>query len=652
MNYYNENCITENCWAFPDEIKSSLHKIPLNEFTSICGGIPLYADSEAVYVEEKDSHSLIIGSTGSKKTRLVGMPALQTYAIAGESFVATDPKGELYKKTYKTLKDHDYRIFLLNLRNPKKSNSWNPLKIPYSLYHNGDKDKAREMVIDMANSIAKTGMAREPYWEESASKLLAGLILLLFECAKEDEINFKSLRVLRTQALKNNENNETYIQKYFFQYLEKSSFLNSLLSNTTEVCHDTRSCIVSEFDQSMTPFFSQENLIDMLSGSEIDFGEIGKTKTAVFLIIPDENTVYNKIISLFIKQCYTELIREAENHPNNRLPKRVNFLLDEFSNLPAIKDFPAMMTASRSRNIRLNLIIQAESQLIERYGNNSDTITANCDNWVFLYSHENSFMEKLITMAGKKCNKEPMISIPMLQNLSKEKGEAYLLHGRCRPFITNLLDIDRYPNIAQREDNIRYPKNNKKAISYFDFYEYCSMMNNDDYRILKPNFTSRINNSKNNNDTIIKNINEFNIVKKINEVSPTNSMFVKTNIEHCYGSHGLILPIINEIMFFNEKNPDNEIIIENINQCDGTLHISTSLIPDYIRGMISIAEKESEHICEICGARGKLTKIGERYMTLCKLHLKAKIEAKDDNELFERLYRKETHEYENNREMK
>jgi len=67
----------------------------------------------------------------------------------------------------------------------------------------------------MAFSIAITGMTKEPYWEDSAADLLAGLILLLIEYAKEDEINFKNLRVLRTQTLKNFENDETYIQKYF-----------------------------------------------------------------------------------------------------------------------------------------------------------------------------------------------------------------------------------------------------------------------------------------------------------------------------------------------------------------------------------------------------------------------------------------------------
>lgn len=189
-------------WATDDEVKSSLYKVSFDDYKPHYGGIPLLADDNAVYVEDNDSHSLIIGSTGSKKTRLIGMPALQMYANAGESFIATDPKAELYRKTYQLLKSRDYRIFVLNLRDPMRSNAWNPLRIPYLQYKNDQKDKAIEFVIDMASCVTKDATSREPYWENSAADLLAGLLLLLFEYANENEVHFKSLRTLRTQAFK------------------------------------------------------------------------------------------------------------------------------------------------------------------------------------------------------------------------------------------------------------------------------------------------------------------------------------------------------------------------------------------------------------------------------------------------------------------
>jgi type IV secretion system protein VirD4 len=454
-------------------VKSSLYRITPGDVHPDYGGIPLYADSEAVYVEQGDSHSLIIGSTGSKKTRLIGMPALQTYAMAGESFVATDPKAELYHHTYHTLKQHDYRIIVLNLRDPARSNAWNPFTIPYRLYHGGHKDKAIEMVVDMAQCIAKDGNSSDPYWENSATDLLAGLIFILFECADKQEIHFQSLRALRAVSFKNVGKDVPYLRDNFLKYVEKSSILYSLLSGTAEVTETTRSCIISVFDQALRPFFCQNNLINMLSGSDFDLSDIGKTKTAVFLIIPDENTLYNKLISVFIKQCYSELLREAEQHPLNRLPRRVNFMLDEFSSLPTISDFPSMITASRSRNIRFNLIIQSVNQLAQQYGLHADTIRGNCDNLVFLHSREFELLNSIVKLSGMKNSNESLISVSMLQTLDKNKGEAFILHNRFNPFIAHLWDIDQYPHSVPDKDTVPYPKNTSQVRSCFDFEYFC-----------------------------------------------------------------------------------------------------------------------------------------------------------------------------------
>jgi len=470
-------------WASEAEIKSSLYKNIINDDSSCHGGIPLFADSESVYVDKTDTHSLIVGSTGSKKTRLIGMPALCLYARAGESFIATDPKAELYERTLPLLKKKGYRVFVLNLRDPTHSNAWNPLIVPYRLYHSGQRDKAAELVNDMAGCIVKEGYEKEPYWSNSASDMLAGLILILFECAQESELNFKSLRALRTQAFRNSNvsmnssENITFIQEHFLNHLDKSSFINSLLAGTAEVCDTTRGCIVSVFDQALRPFFNHDNLIDMLSANDLDMRTIGNEKTAVFLIIPDENTLYHKLISVFIKQCYTELIIEAQKQPLKALSQRVNFLLDEFSSLPRISDFPAMITASRSRNIRFNLFIQSVSQLWERYGPQSEAIKGNCENWVFLHSRELSMLEELVKLSGMRSHEDQLVSLSMLQTLDKDKGEAFIIHKRIHPFIASLPDIDSYPGFKHNGGKIKYPLHSNKAEAVFDFEQFCSKNN-------------------------------------------------------------------------------------------------------------------------------------------------------------------------------
>jgi len=180
----------------------------------------------------------------------------------------------------------------------------------------------------MAGFIVKEDYAREPYWQNSAAYMLAGLLLVLFECALESEINFKSLRALRTQAFKitsekiNSDNHTVFIKEKFLKYLDTTTFINSLLGGTAEVCDTTRGCIISVFDQALRPFFSQDNLIDMLCVNDLDMSQIGKVKTAVFLIIPDENTLYHRLITVFVKQFYTELIIEAHKQTSKSLPRR------------------------------------------------------------------------------------------------------------------------------------------------------------------------------------------------------------------------------------------------------------------------------------------------------------------------------------------
>ena len=477
MDSYKKNQ-TFSRWASEEEIKSSLHKVNLNDNAASHGGIPLYYEDGSVYIESTDAHSIIFGITGSKKTRLLGMPSILLYAKAGESFIVTDPKAELYEKTYHFLKEKGYKIFVLNLREPEQSNCWNPLIVPYRLYHSEKRDKAIELINDISKVIMQQENSLDSYWQNSASDMLTGLILILFECAKKSEINFKSLRTLRTQSFRTADNrcgeSIPYILDNFLSKINQASFVCSLLSGTVEVCDNTRGCIVSVFDNGLRPFFSQDNLIDMLSNNHFDMKKIGNEKTAVFLIIPDENTLYHRLISVFVKQCYTELIIEAQKQPNKALPLRVNYLLDEFSSLPAISDFPSMITASRSRNIRFNLIIQSFKQLFRRYKEEAEAIKGNCQNWIYLHSREHELLEELSYLSGKKSNEEPLVSPSLLQTLDKEKGEALIFCKRKYPFITNLLDIDDYPGSNNAAAQVIYPKNDRKGQSVFDFELFCS----------------------------------------------------------------------------------------------------------------------------------------------------------------------------------
>ena len=229
---------------------------------------------------------------------------------------------------------------------------------------------------------------------------------------------------------------------------------------TIEAPDKTQSCILSTFDEKMRCFMIQPNLLAMLSNSSVNMNCISEEKTIIYLIMPDEKTSYHKLVTLFIKQSYEYLIFKAQSNIGGKMKIRVNYILDEFSSLPTIKDFPTMITAARSRNIRFNLIIQSKHQLIERYREETETIQSNCNNWIFFTSREVKLLEELSILCGKRSNGEKFVVPPdALQHLNKERGEALILSGRLYPYITILADIDKYDggkyNYLEIEKEIR-----------------------------------------------------------------------------------------------------------------------------------------------------------------------------------------------------
>lgn len=134
------------------------------------GGIPLLYDSDKIYVDNSDSHSLIIGATGSKKTRLLVLPLVHILGYTEESMIITDPKAEVYNRTASMLKNKGYEIIVLNFRNPSTGSCWNPLAIPFEMYKNGDRDRAHEFINDIAlNLMLAEKSTKDVFWDYSAS---------------------------------------------------------------------------------------------------------------------------------------------------------------------------------------------------------------------------------------------------------------------------------------------------------------------------------------------------------------------------------------------------------------------------------------------------------------------------------------------------
>lgn len=419
-------------------------------YDGFVGGPPLAYDREhgAVAVDSSDNHTLVYGATGSKKTRCVIMPTIRMLSFAGEGMIINDPKGELYRTMARFLKDHDYNIVTLNFRDASVGDCWNFLELPYRFYKEGNLDKAYELVEDISKTITSDTETREPFWNLSASSCLYGLILCLFRYCKEydkpdEAVNIGNLLRLRRELFAPRRGFSARPNP-IWEWAKEDEFVAASMTGTVDTASDTQKGILSTLDQALKTFIISPSLMEMLSHTTFSFDHIVQEKTAVFLLTPDEKTTYNRLVSLYISQSYQHFISLADRS-GGKLPIRLNYILDEFSSLPNVGgDFPQYMAAGRSRNLRFILCLQSKGQLVHAYKENEQTITANCTNWIYLFSRELELLKYLSTLCGQKKDHTPNLSISDLQQLDKEKNQALLLSARRKPAIVNLLDISDY----------------------------------------------------------------------------------------------------------------------------------------------------------------------------------------------------------------
>lgn len=467
-------------WCKDKEMKATLSQVDPSADSIENAGIVVINDGKKLWVDNGEAHSLIIGATGSGKTQCVVFPMIKVLAKAGESMILTDPKGELYEQTSELLRAKGYNIIILNFRDPQKGNAWNPMTLPYRLYQEGNMDKAVELLDDLAlNILYDEKNTGDPFWEKSGADYFSGLALGLFEDATEEQVNLNSMNLMSNLGEERfGGPNNNYIKEYFnAKDPAKPAYVNA--SGTVYAPEETKGGVLSTFKQKVKLFSSRDNLSEMLSYSDFDMKDIGRHKTAVYMIVQDEKKTLHPLATIFIKQCYETLIDVAQE-AGGHLPYRTNFILDEFANMPPLKDVTTMVTAARSRHIRFNFIIQNFAQLTKVYGKeDAETIKGNC-NILYLISSELQALEELSKMCGEVKSKEkektsstPLVTVSDLQRMSM--GEVIWLRLRMMPFKTKLAYDWQMNNNGAWGHNYGkagYPEREKKEVQLFDIREF------------------------------------------------------------------------------------------------------------------------------------------------------------------------------------
>ena len=339
---------------------------------------------------------LVVGGSGSGKSASYSIP--NAHQMLG-SYVFTDPKGELYDRTAGYLREHGYKIKVLNLVHPQYSDGYNPL-----LHISSEID-----VDVIANTIVKgqksEGGGSDPFWDDSAETLLKSLIYYLMATRPEEEQNLASCAEMVRAA---NSNGGSNLLTELMGQLPYDHPARMNYKSIEIAPEKTYSSILSTLQSKLGKFDSKE-IAELTSTDTINFEEIGSEKTAVYVISSDTHGAYDFLLTIFFAQMIQQLYDFADNN-GGKLKERTYFILDEFANIGRIPDFDKKISTSRSRGISFSVILQNLDELEAIYEKANETIIGNCDTHVFLGSNSQKTVEYFSKALGEKTISHESIS--------------------------------------------------------------------------------------------------------------------------------------------------------------------------------------------------------------------------------------------------
>ena len=388
-------------FATSREIKD--HLVKLSESNG--GGPILWVDPETkeIYVLDSESNLIFFGVSGAGKTRRGIVSMILSWISKGQCFIVVDPKGDLYYLTYCFAKDAGYEIYSLNFRDIEKSHGVNILYDPYMNYKKGNIEQANQAIQTITHSLIKHSNDTDPFWPDSARSLVEGVIYILFERGRPDQINMRSVFSMISAGF------ERIGPKRALDVIceeDPDSVASLLLQNTLTTSSDTLGGIRSVAFENLSCFVKSPALIDMLSTNEMSISSLDVEKpTAVYLITPDENSNFSAITSILVSQIAEHYIQLAHEKYNGRLKRTVNICVEELGNLGenGIPNLAHLMSAGRSRNVKTSIVLQSFSQLQDCYGKSqAEIITANADTIIAYRTNQWETLEELSRKCGER----------------------------------------------------------------------------------------------------------------------------------------------------------------------------------------------------------------------------------------------------------
>ena len=344
----------------------------------------------------RNLNTLVCGGSGAGKTRFYCKPNLMQ---ANTSFVILDPKGEIVRDVGKLLEAKGYEIKVLDLISMEKSYCYNPF-----VYLRSDNDIQRLVTNLFKSTTPKGSQSNDPFWDTAASMLLLALVFYLHYEAPEDEQNFAMvMEMLRAGAIEDEEEPRPSPLDNLFSELEYENpehialkYYHSYHSGSAKTLKSIQITLAARLEK-----FNLESLAALTTTDELELEALGEKKTALFALIPDNDTSFNFLVSLLYTQLFQQLFYSADHIHGGSLPIPVHFLMDEFANVSLPDDFDKILSVMRSRSVSVSIILQNLAQLKALFEKQWESIVGNCDEFLYLGGNEQSTHKYVSELLGK-----------------------------------------------------------------------------------------------------------------------------------------------------------------------------------------------------------------------------------------------------------
>ena len=345
----------------------------------------------------RNLNTIVIGGSGAGKTRFYAKPNILQ---CNTSFVVLDPKGEIIRSVGHLLEAKDYVIKVIDLIDMSKSLGYNPFH-----YIQNDKDILKLITNLIRNTTPKGSNTNDPFWEKSETALLEALMLYLYHYAPEDEQNFTMvMEMLNYAEVKEDEEDyESPLDELFkrLEALDSNSLALKQYKIYKQAAGKTAKSILISVGVRLAAF-NLEELASLTRFDEMELEQIGERKTALFAIIPDNDSTFNFIVGMLYTQLFQMLYYQADYVHGGELPVPVHFLMDEFANVALPDEFDKLLSTMRSRQIFVSIILQNLAQIKALYKDSWESIVGNCDELYYLGGNEQNTHKYISELLGKE----------------------------------------------------------------------------------------------------------------------------------------------------------------------------------------------------------------------------------------------------------